>query len=179
MRSELTTWALLLCTAGCATTPAPPPSPPAPVLPAALEVPAGNTRLATLQAKGVQIYTCSPGQDGAAPSWTFKAPRADLADAAGAPAGRHSAGPTWEWPSGDLVVGEVLQKAPAAAGDIPWLLLRVKSSKGTSPWGKVAFIQRLDTAGGVAPAAGCDAAHLGVEAQVAYTAAYALWGDRP
>jgi hypothetical protein len=176
MRVELTMCALLLCTAGCATT-APPP--PAPALPAGLEVPSGNARLATLQAKGVQIYTCSPGADGAAPAWTFKAPQADLTDAAGAAAGKHYAGPTWEWPGGDLVVGEVLQKVPAPAGNIPWLLLKVKSSKGASPWGKVAFIQRLDTAGGVAPASGCDPAHLGVEALVAYTAAYALWGARP
>jgi hypothetical protein len=174
MRVELMS-CVLLCTA-CATTA--PPRPGAAV-PAGLEVPSGNALLVTLQAKGTQIYTCSPGKDGAAPAWTFKAPQADLADASGKAAGKHFAGPTWEWLDGGQVVGEVLQKAPPTTGNIPWLLLKVKSSKGTSPWGTVGFVQRLDTVGGVAPATGCDEAHTGTEGLVPYTAAYAFWGTRP
>jgi hypothetical protein len=170
------TGALLLCTMGCATTA--PMAVTAP-LPPGLEVPAGAARLATLQARGVQIYTCTPGKDGAPAAWTFKAPRADLTDASGAAAGTHFAGPTWEFVGGSQVVGEVLQKVAAPAGNIPWLLLKVKSSKGVSPFGTVSFIQRLDTMGGVAPASGCDDAHLGTESQVPYTAAYAYWGTSP
>jgi hypothetical protein len=166
--------AALCASLGCATaSPAPAPAPAAP----SLEVPAGNTLLTTLHAKGAQIYTCAAGKDGAF-AWTFKAPQADLADAAGAAAGKHYAGPTWEWLNGGNVVGEVLVKAPPVGANIPMLLLKVKSAKGTSPYGSVAFIQRLATVGGVAPAAGCDAGLAGTEAQVPYTADYAYWGTK-
>jgi hypothetical protein len=142
-----------------------------------LDVPAGNTLLTTLHAKGVQIYTCAAGKDGAY-AWTFKAPQADLEGAHGIAAGKHYAGPTWEWTGGGNVVGEVVVKAPSVGANIPMLLLKVKSAKGTSPYGSVAFIQRLATVGGVAPAAGCDADHVGAEAQVPYTADYAYWGTK-
>jgi hypothetical protein len=167
---------LVLCTLSCATG-----SPPAPAagVPAALEVPGGGKRLATLQASGVQIYACAAGKDGGPPGWSFKSPRAALTDGPSTAAGKHFAGPTWEFLNGSQVIGEVLQKVAAPPGNIPWLLLRVKSSTGTSPFGAVAFIQRLDTSGGVAPAAGCDAAHLGAEVEVPYTAAYAFWGAAP
>ena len=39
-------------------------------------------------------------------------------------------------------------------------------------------IQRLDTAGGVAPSTGCDAAHEGTEARVDYSANYDFYGAR-
>ena len=168
--------AAALLSLACATAAPAPSAPAAPAAPS-LDVPAGNALLARLHAKGVQIYTCGPGKDGAL-AWTFKAPQADLADDAGAPAGKHFAGPTWEWANGSSVVGEVLQKAPPAGANIPWLLLKVKSAKAVSPYGSIAFIQRLDTVGGVAPAAGCDQAHAGAEAQVPYTADYAYWGTK-
>jgi hypothetical protein len=142
-----------------------------------MDVPSGNSLLARLGAKGVQIYTCAAGKDGGY-AWTFKAPEAELTDAGGAPAGKHFAGPTWEWTNGSSVVGEVLQKVPAQAGNIPWLLLKVKASKQTSPYGSVAFIQRLDTLGGTAPTTGCDQAHESAEAKVPYTASYAFWGAK-
>jgi hypothetical protein len=164
----------------CATTAAPPP----PVAtspsgePAVIAVPAGNSLLVRLHAVGVQIYGCAATKDGGF-AWTFTAPRADLKDVTGAPAGRHYAGPTWEWPDGSQVVGEVVQKAPAVGTAIPWLLLKVKSSKLVTPWGPAAWIQRTDTEGGAAPATGCDGAHAGAEVEVPYTASYAFWGIRP
>jgi hypothetical protein len=162
----------------CATTTAPPVTPPPSSEPAVIAVPDGNALLVRLHAVGVQIYGCAAGKDGGF-AWTFKSPRADLTDVTGAPAGKHFAGPTWEWANGSQVVGEVLQKAPPVAKNIPWLLLKVKSSKLVSPWGPVAFIQRTDTEGGAAPAAGCDAEHAGAEVEVPYTASYAFWGVRP
>ena len=59
---------------------------------------------------------------------------------------------------------------PAA---IPWLLLNVTSHGGEQ--GKlsdIVSIQRLQTTGGNAPATGCDADHVGAEADVLYTARY-------
>ena len=37
---------------------------------------------------------------------------------------------------------------------------------------KVTSIQRLSTTGGKAPASGCDAAHIGAEVEIPYTADY-------
>jgi hypothetical protein len=65
--------------------------------------------------------------------------------------------------------------AAAAAPDgksIPWLLLRTASVGGPGLFGDVTWIQRLDTAGGAAPATGCDAAHLNAEVLVPYRADY-------
>jgi hypothetical protein len=40
---------------------------------------------------------------------------------------------------------------------------------------EVTYIQRLNTAGGLAPASGCDASHIGATANVAYNAQYAFY----
>jgi hypothetical protein len=40
------------------------------------------------------------------------------------------------------------------------------------------YVQRLDTVGGVAPAAGCDSAHAGTRARVDYSATYDFYGQR-
>jgi hypothetical protein len=168
--------AVMLCV-GCATGPAATPAatPAAPV-PELISVPAGNTLLVTLRAKGAQIYTCTSGKDSGPYAWTLKAPQAELFDGTGSSVGKHGAGPSWEWNNGAQVLGEVLQKLPPKGPNIPWVLLKVKSSKLVSPYGAVTFIQRLDTVGGVAPAEGCDEAHVGAELSVAYTANYAFWG---
>ncbi len=36
----------------------------------------------------------------------------------------------------------------------------------------VTYVQRLDTTGGLAPATGCDASHVGDTARIDYTATY-------
>jgi Protein of unknown function (DUF3455) len=42
----------------------------------------------------------------------------------------------------------------------------------------VIAVQRVDTQGGVAPTSGCDAAHVGTEKSVAYTATYYFYRGR-
>jgi hypothetical protein len=42
----------------------------------------------------------------------------------------------------------------------------------------VTFIHRLETAGGKAPATGCDASHVGETARVDYTATYYFYEAR-
>jgi hypothetical protein len=74
-------------------------------------------------------------------------------------------------------VGEVVQRS-AAEGSIPWLLLKSKSTEGVGALSTVKYVQRVDTVGGVAPAAGCDAGHAGVETRVDYTANYLFYGTR-
>jgi hypothetical protein len=161
----------------CASAPAPAPQPAA-AIPENLRVPDGQPRLLRAAARGVQIYTCrAKAAEPAAFEWTLKAPEAELFDGAGANMGRHYAGPTWESADGSKVVGEVVQRS-AVPGTIPWLLLRAKDAEGTGALSGVKYIQRVDTAGGVAPASGCDADHAGAESRVEYSANYDFYGAR-
>lgn len=148
-----------------------------PIVPAKLEVPAGNKLAFELQGSGAQIYTCQPKKDDAAQfEWTLKAPDAQLTDAEGHTAGHHDVGPTWTSTDGSKVVGKLEQKADApGANDIPWLLLSAKSNEGKGKFGNVTFIQRIDTQGGKAPTTDCDAAHVGKEVRVDYKARYVFY----
>lgn len=134
--------------------------------------PSGSRLVLTLSADGVQIYTCKAQNDSTV-AWTFSGPEATLSDKPGHKAGTHSAGPTWTLTDGSTVVGEVVSKADAPeAGAIPWLLLRVKSHAGTGALATAAYIRRIDTKGGNAPASGCDATHASQTVRVPYTATY-------
>jgi hypothetical protein len=133
-----------------------------------------------LQATGVQIYECRATKDD--PSrfeWVFKAPEADLLDAAGKLVGRHYGGPTWEGADGSKVVGEVKAKDTSfSTGSIPWLLLGAKDTSGVGLFSSVKSIQRLNTTGGAAPAEATPA-QAGREARVPYTATYAFYVNKP
>jgi hypothetical protein len=147
------------------------PSPRA-VVPPALAVPAGHRLAFELRAEGVQVYACAAGQGGLA--WVFQSPEATLTETDGRAAGRHFAGPTWEAPDGSRVVGA---KAAAATPDpsaIPWLLLRASSNAGAGRMAEVAWVQRIETQGGLPPA-GCDAGQVGAVARVPYRATYAFY----
>lgn len=148
-------------------------------VPDTLNPPTGATVSFKAVAAGVQIYTCT--EQTATPgafAWTLKAPDAGLWDSAGARLGTHYAGPTWQGADGSLIVGEVLARADApTAGAIPWLLLRVTSRDGAGILSPITYVQRLDTAGGVAPADGCSGAEAGAERAVPYTAVYAFFSE--
>ena len=161
--------ATMLC--GCTIVPAAAQTTTGLELPSAL-VPAGLSVYLAVPATGVQIYTCGKN-DAGAPTWVFKAPEAQLFDTDKKQIGKHYAGPTWEALAGGKVVGAAKANVPAPeAGSIPWLLLDIKSSEGSGAFNQAKAILRVDTHGGVAPAAGCDAAHAGEEARVPYTATY-------
>jgi hypothetical protein len=147
-----------------------------PAVPAQLQPPAPSAELLRANARGSQIYVCAakPGDGGFA--WSFKAPDAVLAGADDKPMAKHYAGPTWEAGDGSKVVGEAVANVPAPEGKgVPWLLLKAKSHEGTGQFAAVSYIQRLDTMGGAAPSAGCDAAHVGQEQPVPYTAIYVFY----
>jgi hypothetical protein len=144
-------------------------------VPASL-APAADQDLAfTLDASGVQIYSCN------GTAWTFVAPDADLylPSNDGEIKGHHFAGPTWEYVDGSYVVGKKLAAASVDPASIPWLLLVATSHGG--PDGRmtpITAVQRLSTSGGLAPATGCDANHVGVSADVPYTATYYFYVPR-
>jgi hypothetical protein len=142
--------------------------------PSAVNPPPGAKPIVELHADGVQLYTCTG--EGQKFEWAFKGPEANLFDAEGRKVGRHFGGPTWKLDDGSAAVGEVVAKTDAPEpGAIQWLLLRVKSHEGTGALTPVAFIRRADTRGGVAPATGCDADHVGVSARMRYSAVYAFF----
>jgi hypothetical protein len=145
-------------------------------VPAQLQPPTPAASLLRANAEGLQIYSCVAKPGGAGFEWTLKAPDAVLTDASGKPAIKHFAGPTWQANDGSKVVGEVAARADApGAKAIPWLLLKAKSHEGTGEFAAVTYIQRIDTRGGLAPNAGCDAAHVGQEQKVPYTAVYVFY----
>ncbi len=138
----------------------------------ALAPPAGARLLFSAAADGVQIYACET--QGGVFAWAFKAPEAALFDEGGRQIGTHFAGPAWRAPDGSTVTGEVISKADP--GDaIPGLLLRAKAHQGEGRLAAVAFVERRDTTGGLAPATGCDAAHRGAEARMRYSATYVFF----
>ena len=144
-------------------------------VPAALAAPAGNALAFELLADGVQIYACS-ATAGGAPSWTLQAPEAALADASGAAAGRHGAGPTWQALDGSSVVGAKVHGATPDPQAIPWLLLRAAShGPGRGRMADVTFVQRVRTSGGLAPSEGCSAATIGATVRVPYRAVYCFY----
>jgi|SRR5215218_4515822 len=121
-------------------------------------LPAGNTRVATYYAEGVQKYKAreKAGSDPVAYEWVFVAPQADLYDSSNTNVGTHSAGPTWQLSVMDSIYGQQYSPPKTApspdAGSIDWLLLMPKT--GTTPTGifaDVLYIQRIATKGGKAP----------------------------
>ncbi len=155
------------------------------VIPAEVDLPvnspAGNTRLATYYAEGVQKYKAQvkAGSDPVSYEWVFVAPKADLYDANNAKVGTHGAGPYWaisqlQTGTKDSIFAQ--QFAPARtvtpdAGSIPWLQLRPKEGKNpTGIFAEVTYIQRIATMGGKAPAAAPNA--ITDTADVFYTAIY-------
>jgi hypothetical protein len=175
--------------------PAPPP------MPAHLEVPAGNKLFLVGHATGTQQYMCL--FNGATYAWSFFGPQATLFKGDGSrkqiithylssnPIEGGTARATWQhmndgsfaWAAPITSTTDPVYVAPGA---IPWLLLEVKGAQDGPTGGdkltKTTFIQRLSTAGGVAPASGCsEQADIGKKALVPYTTDYFFYkaaGDK-
>lgn len=143
-------------------------------IPEQIKVPESYSPVLTVHAKGDQIYQCT--LDKGEYAWEIQAPDAKLFDAQGNIVGNHTAGPLWEYKEGSRVVGRVLKKIDIAPGSsISWLLVEVVSHKGDGLFSNVNFINRINTNGGLPPASGCNANHLGGEKRVAYTADYVFY----
>jgi hypothetical protein len=139
-----------------------------------LQPPANEHVLLHVRAKGNQIYSCNV--DGTQSTWTLKAPEAQLYGDGGKSFGKHFAGPSWKANDGSQVTGKAVANMPSPDTDsIPWLLVTVVSRSGAGVLAGVTSIQRLNTQGGKAPASGCDAAHVGRELRVRYSADYVFF----
>jgi len=142
-----------------------------PQVPADLQVPAGNELQFRVKGVGVQIYVWT--QSATNPtlfSWVFKAPHAVLIHHEENIVGIHYAGPTWQSNDGSKVVGARIAGITVDPTAVPWLLLGVTSNVGTGVLTETTYIQRVNTAGGLAPFA--PGIIAGQEALVPYTADY-------
>ncbi|HEY3819240.1 MAG TPA: DUF3455 domain-containing protein [Polyangiaceae bacterium] len=153
----------------------------APTVDPSIAVPAdGGSVLLHASGSGTQNYTCTAGTDGGA-SWVLTGPSANLNDCTGTLVGHHFASdggaafPEWQTLDGTYVVGHKL--APftpdGGSGSVPWLLLQGVDHGGTGTLSEVAYVQRLFTDGGNAPASACDA---GDTVEVPYGASYYFYG---
>ena len=150
----------------------------APEVPSAIAVPT-DVRLAVHdRGSGMQIYNCAASGGGGAGgtttyAWTFKAPDALLVDMNFTPVALHGAGPSWTSTDGSVVVAPEIARVDAPRADaIPWLLLKEQSTTGLGVFSQVAFVQRVNTSGGVAPTTGCDASTVNTLVRVPYSADY-------
>jgi hypothetical protein len=143
-------------------------------VPAAIAAPADQRLRFVLPADGVQIYMCTANAAGAT-SWTFIAPNANLFKSEDL-FGTHFIGPVWQANDGSAVKAARIAGATVDATAIPWLLLGSVGNVGPGKLANISSIQRLNTVGGVAPAASeCTPATLGTVAQVHYTTDYFLY----
>jgi hypothetical protein len=168
-----------------------------PAVPANLEVPAGYSPFLIAHAVGTQNYVCLPSPAGQA--WRFIAPQATLFDVARGhlreqlathflsanPDEGNIARATWQDSSdSSRVWGRALQSSSdpgfVEPGAIPWLLLEVVGTE-RGPLGgaflkHTAYIQRVNTSGGVAPTEGCtQMTSVGAIALVPYEADYVFY----
>ena len=150
-------------------------------LPEPVRVPTGQRVLMSATGIGELTYECREKKDTAGVfEWAFVGPVAQLYSADRKIVGKYYAGPTWEAADGSKVTGKQVAVAPASPGSIPLQLVKAEPAAmgtGAGAMAGVSYIQRLNTKGGVAPAAACDASRKGQRQQVAYEADYVFYGS--
>jgi hypothetical protein len=157
-----------------------------PAVPSTIQVPGGNRAFLEGAAVGTQGYVCLPASSGFA--WTLFGPQATLFDAHDEQIITHFLSPnpfengrprvTWQ-DSEDTskVWGTAIASVSVEPGAIPWLLVQVVGAEnGPTGGGRLSettYVQRLNTAGGVAPSTGCtQSIEVGSMALVPYSADY-------
>ncbi|MCC2638688.1 MAG: hypothetical protein K0Q68_2407 [Moraxellaceae bacterium] len=146
-------------------------------LPAAVKAPAGHAVALESVGVGEITYECRARADNTTvQEWVFVGPRAELRDRAGKAIGSYFGPPaTWVSQDGSAITGAQLAIAPSAPGNIPLQLVKANASAKPGVLAGVAYIQRVATRGGVAPASECSAATLGKREIVKYQADYIFW----
>jgi Protein of unknown function (DUF3455) len=146
-------------------------------LPDAVKVPPGHRVALETAASGSITYECRPKKDMAGQfEWVFVGPDASLRDRKGAPAGKYFGPPaTWQGNDGSQITGTQLAVASTGGADIPLQLVKANAANGPGSMQGVAYIQRLNTRGGVAPASACGASTTGQKQVVSYAADYVFW----
>jgi hypothetical protein len=141
-----------------------------PRMPDALDPPAGHVLHAVLKARGVQVYQCRSG------AWALLEPAASLTGVTVGPVKKvnalHFRGPSWQSDQdGSLLEGdpEGVVRVPSEHPDsIPQLRIRARTTRGDGTFGKVTWVQRIDTVGGLAPARSCTSGTVAVPYRAVY-----------
>jgi hypothetical protein len=116
-------------------------------------------RVLATTASGVQVYSCEYDAQHQL-GWVFRNPQATLYDASGHAVIRHSAGPSWEADDGSRIVGHMIAQTPSASpASVPQLLLEAHSTAASGTLSAIRYVQRVNTVGGVMPAAACSTEH--------------------
>jgi Protein of unknown function (DUF3455) len=164
----------------------------APAVPAGLEVLGPFKPFLAAHAVGTQNYICVPAAAGPGFEWLAIGPQATLFDADGEQILTHFASrnpwqdgaihATWQHSRDSSAVWATrhsgsLDPQYVAPNAIEWLLLDVRGAqfgpRGGDRLSRTAFIQRVNTAGGVKPAAAeCGAASVNTRRLVSYEADY-------
>ncbi len=140
-----------------------------------LKVPDGHEPALQLAARGVQIFRCERVGDSF--EWRFRQPEAELFDAQGQPVGRHGANFSFEHRDGSRLLGTVVAHERAASADaLPWLLFSAKSF-GKGAFADVSYVQRVNTQGGMPPAA-CGAGQANRLLRVDFSADFVFYRPR-
>jgi hypothetical protein len=135
----------------------------------------GSKLFLVAHATGVQKYACQANG-----SWLFTAPEANLYEATRNPAGSHFLDfdtrlPVWRWKDGSSVEAARKVTVSVAMDRIAWLLLQTAVATPGPDGDRLAgtaWVQRLNTSGGLAPAGACAP---GATAAVPYEADYYFW----
>jgi hypothetical protein len=147
-----------------------------------IAVPAdGGMVLVHASASGTQNYACAVLSDGGF-GWMLVTPQAELRDCNGV-IGHHFASeagataPEWMLDDGSYAIGRrIAQFVPdGGAGSIPWLLLGVVGQSDAGTLSHATHVQRLNTEGGIAPAASTCGADGGAQ-MIPYSADYYFYG---
>jgi hypothetical protein len=160
-----------------------------PPVPFGIQVAAGNHAFLEGAAIGTQDYICLPS--GAGFAWTFFGPQATLFNEHDehdtqiithflSPNPFENGTPRVTWQDSEdtsKVWGMTIASVVVEPGAIPWLLVEVVGAQDGPTGGdellETTFIQRLTTAGGVAPSTGCTLSKdVGTIALAPYTADY-------
>jgi hypothetical protein len=146
-------------------------------LPDTVKVPAGHRVAMETVGVGEITYECREKAAMAGSfEWVFVGPDAALKDRGGRQIGRYYGPPaTWENMDGSKLTGAQVAVAPAAPGSIPLQLVKANPAMGSGAMSGVAYIQRVATQGGVAPAMACGADTKGRKEIVKYQADYIFW----
>ena len=145
----------------------------------AITAPADEEAAFVLHGEGTHSFECRPlASDPNRFAWAFAKPDITLYDAGRAVA-RHASENTWE-ATGDRssVSGAPRARQEGGSSSLPWLLFRTQSTPDAGLFAGVTSVQRVNTAGGVAPDAGCDASNVGKEARVTVAADYYFYRRR-
>lgn len=146
-------------------------------LPDAVKVPGGHRVVLETVGVGEITYECRARANTAgAFEWVFVGPKAELNSRSGKRLGTYFGPPaTWAANDGSAITGAQLAVSPNGAGNIPLQLVKANPATGKGAMSDIAYVQRVATRGGVAPAMSCDAGALGRKEVVKYQSDYVFW----